>query len=62
MLPTMDWFLHGNLTLRCVWMPAHTGANAALTATWIESSSRCVIPRHDAVRDSAEGDSWISAA
>jgi len=23
--------------LRCVWMPMHTGANAPLTAVWIET-------------------------
>jgi hypothetical protein len=62
MLHIMDRFLLDNLTLRCVWTSANIGANAPLTATWIESSSRCVIPRHDAVRDSAEGDSWICAA
>lgn len=62
MLHTMDRFLHGNPALRCVWTPANIGANAPLTATWIESSCRYATPRHDAVRNSAEGDSWICAA
>jgi hypothetical protein len=25
-------------TLRCVWIPAHPGANAPLTAVWIETA------------------------
>lgn len=25
-------------TLRCLWVPAHTGANAPLTAVWIETT------------------------
>jgi hypothetical protein len=26
------------LALRCVWVPSHTGANAPLTAVWIETA------------------------
>lgn len=41
--------------LRCIWVPAHTGANAPLIATWINSGQ-------ERVHSSAEGDLWACAA
>jgi hypothetical protein len=44
-----------NSGLRCVWVPAHAGANAPLIATWINL-------RQESVHNSAEGDLWACAA
>jgi len=38
MLHTIDRTTQQHTTLRCIWMPAHTGVNAPLTAVWIETT------------------------
>ena len=38
MLRTINRIPPTRSTLRCVWVPVHTGANAPLTAVWIETS------------------------
>jgi hypothetical protein len=50
--------LQEDTVLRCVWKPAHAGANAPLTATWIEVPCQAAIARHDHVHKSKEGHSW----
>lgn len=47
--------------LRCVWKPAHSGANAPLTATWIRAP-RSAVTACDFASKSAEGGSWEYAA
>ena len=54
-------FQEKNWTLRCVWVPAHTGVNAPLTAVWIQT----LLPtrsQDERVATSVEGDSWALAA
>jgi hypothetical protein len=52
-----------NWTLRCVWVPAHTGANAPLTAIWIQTPQRtAATSRRNTAATPAEGDSWAYAA
>ena len=48
--------------LRCVWMPARSGANAPLVATWIETPYGAEGSRPGISRGNAEGDCWIFAA
>lgn len=46
-------------SLRCVWVPSHVGATAALTAVWIETAT------DSSKQESAlasESDSWCHAA
>lgn len=38
MLHTTNRTSQRQTTLRCVWMPMHTGANAPLVAVWIETA------------------------
>lgn len=53
-------FHEKNWTLRCVWVPTHTGVNAPLTAVWIKTLSA---QSHEAPETaSLEGDSWVWAA
>lgn len=47
--------------IRCVWTPAHPGANAPLVANWIEIPCR-TLARHDLACDSTEGDLRLWAA
>jgi hypothetical protein len=51
-----------NWTLRCVWVPAHTGTNAPLTAVWIQTPQRTTTSRRNTAATPAEGDSWAYAA
>ena len=55
-------FQKKNWTLRCVWVPAHAGVNAPLTAVWIETPLRTPTRRYCTSTTSAEGDSWACAA
>ena len=49
-----------NCTLRCVWVPAHIGVNAPLTAVWVRTAP--APSNQDPEALSPEGDSWASAA
>jgi hypothetical protein len=49
-------------TLRCVWMPSHTGANAPLTAVWIETPQLIPSGNEKPTPANTEGDSWLCAA
>lgn len=63
MLKTTNKTLHRNSTLRCFWVPDHTGANAPLRPVWIEvPRNGCSTVRCYRVHDRTEGDSWTCAA
>jgi hypothetical protein len=49
-------------TLRCFWIPAHFGANAPLTAVWVQAPHCASKVRRTAATSQSEGDSWASAA
>lgn len=49
-------------TLRCVWIPTHTGINAPLSAVWIQELVPATTSRGDVAAASVEGDSWALAA
>jgi hypothetical protein len=51
-----------NWTLRCVWVPVHTGANAPLTAVWIQTPLYPATEQCNVTAAPVEGDSWILAA
>ena len=55
-------FQEKNWTLRCVWVPTHTGPNAPLSAVWIQTPLPAATSRDNAVADSLEGDTWALAA
>jgi hypothetical protein len=46
---------HNDSGLRCIWMPAHPGANAPLIAIWTNSGQ-------ERVQSSTEADSWAWTA
>jgi hypothetical protein len=51
-----------NWTLRCVWVPAHSGANPPLTAVWIQTPVHTATSCCSTVATPAEGDLWPCAA
>jgi hypothetical protein len=49
-------------TLRCVWIPSHTGATAPLTAVWIETLQPIPLNKEQSTPVNTEGDLWLHAA
>lgn len=50
------------VTLRCVWVPSHTGPNAPLTAVWIERLQCAPFDKEKPASAITEEDSWPCAA
>lgn len=50
------------MMLRCMWVPAHIGPNAPLTAVWIQTPRTLTAARQYATANAAEGDLWACAA
>ena len=47
---------NGPTMLRCVWVPSHTGANATLTAVWIETPQTPALAQTPTREDASEAD------
>jgi hypothetical protein len=50
------------MMLRCMWVPAHTGPNAPLSAVWIQTPRYMPVGRQTATANAAEGDLQACAA
>jgi hypothetical protein len=48
-------FQKKNWTLRCIWVPAHVGANAPLTAVWVQTPHRTATFRYNTATSLTEG-------
>jgi hypothetical protein len=48
--------------LRCVWVPAYPGANAPLTAVWIETAQSYTTTNDNSGLSSDGPGSWLFAA
>jgi hypothetical protein len=55
-------FANDSMMLRCMWVPAHTGPNAPLSAVWIQTPRNLPVGRQSATASAVEGDLWASAA
>ncbi|MGC9293192.1 MAG: hypothetical protein ACP5EP_10820 [Acidobacteriaceae bacterium] len=62
MFQAINEILPRHSVLRCIWVPTHTGANARLTAVWIETQHHCSFAQYSPAHDFTEGDSWACAA
>ncbi|GGG84828.1 hypothetical protein [Edaphobacter dinghuensis] len=62
MLQTTNRIHQHIATLRCVWVPSHTGPNAPLTAVWIESLRGTPFKQEKQASPVMEEDSWLCAA